>query len=243
MHSFPEGGSRRKLRHFGDPPGRGGVACGTRGYYETRLKFGLAGSYYLYPESQFRFVEVGITMQQGTLHFISGRLAAGKTTLARELAAEYHAVLISEDVWLSKLSDGISSFDDYLKWSRRCRSVMGPLIMDMLRAGVCVVLDFAGNRVTERAWARNLSEGAGSSHILHFLDVGEEECLRRLLVRNDRKPEGLYFASTTEAEFRAICKYFQVPTPEEGLNITTHGNGSALSHQIEHRDGMHDPKS
>jgi predicted kinase len=100
---------------------------------------------------------------------------------------------------------------------------MGPLIMDMLRAGVSVVLDFAGNRVDERAWARSLSERAGSSHILHFLDVDEEECLRRLLIRNDRKPEGLYFASTTEAEFRAICRYFQVPTPEEGLHITTHG--------------------
>jgi predicted kinase len=99
---------------------------------------------------------------------------------------------------------------------------MGPLIKDMLRAGVSVVLDFAGNRIDERAWARSLSEEVGSSHILHFLDIDEEECLRRLLVRNDRKPEGLYFASTTEAEFRAICKYFQVPTPEEGLNIKTH---------------------
>jgi predicted kinase len=169
-------------------------------------------------------VEVAVTMQPGTLHFISGRLAAGKTTLARQLADEYQAVLISEDVWLSKLSDGISSFDDYLKWSRRCRSVMGPLIMDVLRAGVSVVLDFGGNRVDERAWARNLSEEAGSSHILHFLDVGEEECLRRLLVRNDHKPEGLYFASTTETEFRAICKYFQAPSPEEGLNITLHSD-------------------
>jgi predicted kinase len=163
-----------------------------------------------------------MTMQQGTLHFISGRLAAGKTTLARQLAVDHHAVLISEDVWLSKLSDGISSFDDYLKWSRRCRSVIGPLVEDMLRAGVSVVLDFAGNRIDERAWAHSLSEGVGRSHILHFLDVDEEECLRRLLVRNDRKPEGLYFTSTTEAEFRDICKYFQVPTPEEGLNIKTH---------------------
>jgi predicted kinase len=162
------------------------------------------------------------SMQRGTLHFISGRLAAGKTTLARELAADHHAVLISEDVWLSKLSDGISSFDDYLKWSRRCRSVMGPLIVDMLRAGVCVVLDFAGNTIAERAWARNLSDGARSPHMLHFLDVGEEECLHRLMARNERKPEGLYFASTTETEFRAICKWFQVPTSEEGLIITTH---------------------
>jgi predicted kinase len=161
-------------------------------------------------------------MQQGSLHFIAGRLAAGKTTLARKLAAGYHAVLVSEDVWLSKLSDGMSFFDDYLKWSRRCRSVMGPLIVDMLRVGACVVLDFAGNTVAERTWVRSLSESASSSHILHFLDVGEEECLRRLLLRNESKPEGVYFASTTETEFRAVCKWFQIPSPEEGLNIITY---------------------
>jgi hypothetical protein len=99
---------------------------------------------------------------------------------------------------------------------------MGPLIVDSLRAGASVVLDFAGNRVDERAWARDLSEKAGSPHILHFLDVDEDECLRRLLIRNQRKPAGLHFGSTTETEFRAICKYFQVPTPEEGLTITAY---------------------
>ncbi len=42
-------------------------------------------------------------MQAGTLHFVSGRLAAGKTTLARRLAAEHRGVLFCEDVWLAKL--------------------------------------------------------------------------------------------------------------------------------------------
>ena len=161
-------------------------------------------------------------MRVGTLHVISGRLAAGKTTLARKLAAEHPAVLFCEDVWLSKLSDGIASFEDYLKWSRRCRSVMGPLIVDVLRAGASVALDFAGNRVDERAWVRGLAETAGAGVVLHYLDVDEEECLRRLLRRNEHKPEGLYFASTTEAEFRAICRYFQAPSVEEGLRIEKH---------------------
>jgi len=84
----------------------------------------------------------------GTLHFICGRLASGKTTLAHTLVAEEHAILICEDAWLSKLSDEISSFDDYLKWSRRCRSVMESLVVDILRAGSSVVLDFGGNTPT-----------------------------------------------------------------------------------------------
>ena len=100
---------------------------------------------------------------------------------------------------------------------------MGPLIVDILKAGAPVILDFAGNRINEREWARSLSAQAGSSHLLHVLDVDEDECLRRLLMRNQQKPEGLYFASTTEEEFRAICRYFQYPTAAEGLTITRHG--------------------
>jgi predicted kinase len=99
---------------------------------------------------------------------------------------------------------------------------MGPLIVDILRTGTSVVLDFAGNRVDERAWVRGLFEQAGSPHHLHFLDVSEDECLHRLLGRNVSQPEGLYFASTTEEEFRSICKYFQAPHPDEGVTFTTY---------------------
>jgi predicted kinase len=48
--------------------------------------------------------------REATLHFIAGRLASVKTKLARRLADQQGVVLICEDVWLAKLSDGISSF-------------------------------------------------------------------------------------------------------------------------------------
>jgi predicted kinase len=48
--------------------------------------------------------------REATLHFIAGRLASVKTKLARRLADQEGVVLICEDVWLAKLSDGISSF-------------------------------------------------------------------------------------------------------------------------------------
>jgi predicted kinase len=158
----------------------------------------------------------------GTLHFISGRLAAGKTTLARTLADEHNAILISEDFWLSKLSDGISSFEDYLKWSRRCRSVIGPLVIDALRTGTSVVLDFAGNTPNERKWVRSLIDAAEAGHTLHFLDVSEETCLQRLMQRNHTKPEGLYYATTSEEDFRMICSYFTPPAEDEGFTIKTY---------------------
>ncbi len=159
---------------------------------------------------------------KGTLHFISGRLAAGKTTLAKTIASEQRAVLFCEDAWMAKLYEQISSFEEYLKWSRRCRTVMGPLIVDTLNAGASVVLDFAGNTVAERAWVRSLFEQAETSHQLHVLDVGEEKCLERLLQRNAEKPDGLYFATTTEEDFRAICRWFQPPSPVEGFQSTTY---------------------
>jgi predicted kinase len=158
--------------------------------------------------------------RDATLHFISGRLASGKTTLALRLAEQEGAVLICEDVWLSKLSDGISSFEDYLKWSRRCRSVIGPLVIQTLRAGTSVVLDFAGNTPAERKWVRSLFEEAEAKHVLHYLDIPEGECLARLKVRNETKPEGLFFATTSEAEFIAISRWFQPPTSEEGFHVS-----------------------
>jgi predicted kinase len=157
--------------------------------------------------------------RKATLHFISGRLASGKTTLARRLADQEGVVLICEDVWLAQLSDGISSFEDYLKWSRRCRSVIGPLVIQILRAGTSVILDFAGNTQVERKWVRSLFEEAEVNHVLHYLDVPEDECLARLKIRNETKPGGLYFATTSEEEFSAVARWFQPPFPEEGFNV------------------------
>jgi predicted kinase len=156
---------------------------------------------------------------KATLHSIAGRLASGKTTLALRLAEQEGTVLICEDMWLSKLSDGISSFDDYLKWSRRCRSVIGPLVIQILKAGTSVVLDFAGNTPAERRWVRSLFESE-AKHVLHYLDVPEDECLARLKVRNETKPEGLFFAETSEEEFLAIARWFQPPVQEEGFSVS-----------------------
>ena len=77
---------------------------------------------------------------------MSGKIASGKSTLARSLAAEQLAILLSEDYWLSRLyPDQIKSVADYVRLAHQIRKVVGPLVTDVLNAGVSVVLDFPAN--------------------------------------------------------------------------------------------------
>ncbi len=41
-----------------------------------------------------------------TLHVLCGKLACGKTTLAKQIAEQSGAVLFCEDIWLERLFPG-----------------------------------------------------------------------------------------------------------------------------------------
>ena len=152
------------------------------------------------------------------LHLVCGKIAAGKSTLASQLAVHPSIVLISEDVWLSRLfPDEILTVDDYIRCSRRLRDAMGEHVGALLCAGVSVVLDFPANTVQIRRWMRGISDGAGVGHELHYIDVSDELCKARLKKRNQ---DGEHEFAATEAEYDILTAYFMPPTPDEGLNVT-----------------------
>src|SRR5690348_5995533 len=103
---------------------------------------------------------------EATLYFICGKIASGKTSLARKLAAEHGAVLICEDEWLVRLEAEIETFDDFRKHARRLRAAIGPHVVALLRLGMPVVLDVPANTVKDRAWMRSLFEAASAAHEL-----------------------------------------------------------------------------
>ena len=159
--------------------------------------------------------------QKPTLHFFCGKMASGKSTLARSLAEEKNTIPIAEDVWLSKLyPEEINTFDDYLKYSPRLKAILSQHIQHLLLQDISVVLDFPGNTPSQRNWFRPIFESVGANHLLHYVVASNELCKQQLKIRRQDKPEGSAF--TTEAEFEAITKYFQPPTPEEGFNIHTY---------------------
>ena len=154
------------------------------------------------------------------LHMMCGKIASGKSTLAQDLARAEGAVLISEDTWLHALyGDEMRTVADFVRCSRQLRQAIGPHVVDMLRAGVSVVLDFQANTLDSRAWMRGLFEEAGVAHRLHLLDVPDEVCLARLRARN---AAGDHAFAVTDAQFHQVSKHFVAPAVEEGFDVVTH---------------------
>jgi predicted kinase len=155
------------------------------------------------------------------LLFLCGKMASGKSTLARELAEREAAVLIVQDELLDALyPDEIVDMQDFVQRSSRLRDALAPHVCALLSKGVSVVLDFPGNTRDQRAWFRRLFERAGVGHELHFIDASDALCKSQLRERSKDLPPGTPW--TTEAEFEAITAYFQAPSESEGFNVVRH---------------------
>jgi predicted kinase len=153
------------------------------------------------------------------LHMVCGKVAAGKSTLCRRLAAP-GMVVVAQDHWMSKLyKEELQTVADYNRLVPRLRDAMGPHLVDLLGVGLSVVLDWPANSIASRAWMRGIFEAAGAAHKLHFLDVADEVCLARLDARN---AEGRHEYQVTRAEFDELTRYFVPPTPAEGFDIVLH---------------------
>jgi predicted kinase len=157
-----------------------------------------------------------------TLYCIYGNIAAGKTTLARKLAAQHGAVLLCEDEWLVRLEAEIDTFDDFRTHARRLRAAIGPHVIQLLRLGTSVVLDFPANTPNDRAWIRSLFEAANAAHELHVIDASADACKARLRARNETKPEGLYFGHVPEEFFGPVTRLIVPPAEAEGFHVIRH---------------------
>lgn len=137
------------------------------------------------------------------------------------LARQENAILLAQDELLDRLFPGeITDIPGYVKFSSRLNEALAPHICALLSKGVSVVLDFPGNTKAQRAWFRQLFEGANAEHELHFVDASDALCKRQLNDRSKDVPHGTVW--TTDAEFEAMTKYFQPPSEDEGFNVVHH---------------------
>ena len=159
-------------------------------------------------------------MSAGALHLLTGKIAAGKSTLSAKLAAETGGLVLAEDHWLPKLYPAqITSLEDYLRESVRFRAAIAPLIVDLLGRGMTVILDFPANTVASRTWMRGLADAAGITATLHFLDLPDDLCRARLHTRN---AAGTHAYQASDVEFDQFTAHFVPPDASEGFAIVRH---------------------
>jgi predicted kinase len=155
-----------------------------------------------------------------TLYLVCGKIGAGKSTLSRALAARPRTLLIVQDYWMSVLYPAeIRTIDDFAHHVARLHKAIGPLIVDILRQDLSVVLDFPANTVAFRKWMRSLIKQADVAHELHFLDVPDDTCRARLRERN---ASGDHSYEVSEASFDEFTRYFVPPAADEGFNVIVH---------------------
>ena len=155
-----------------------------------------------------------------TLYLLCGKIAAGKSTLAHQLAARPATLLISEDHWTSTLfADDLKTIEDYTKYSARLRAAMTPHIVAILGKGLSIVLDFPAHTLRQRAWMRELIDLAKVDHELHVLDTPDAICKQRLRQRNS---SGEHPFQVSDAEYEQFTRYYVPPTGDEGFNVVVH---------------------
>jgi len=155
-----------------------------------------------------------------TLYLLCGKIAAGKSTLARHLAARPATLLITMDDWMSVLYPTENrTIEDFAQLSARLREAMGPHVVHILQQRLSVVLDFPANTVKWRAWMRSIISAANVAHELHVLDLPDAICKARLRQRNT---SGEHQYEIDEATYDLFMSHFVLPTADEGFNVIIH---------------------
>lgn len=160
-------------------------------------------------------------MLKGTLYIFCGKMASGKSTLAKQISEKNSLMLISEDVLLGTLyPDEITDVSSYVRFSGRLKLAMRPLLIDLLRCGTSVVLDFPANTVEQRKWMKQVVLQAIAQYEFHYLDCPHSVCKAQLKERAVKEPER--HATDTAEMFDAITRYFEPPSTDEGFEIISH---------------------
>lgn len=143
------------------------------------------------------------------LVLIVGHVGAGKSTRAKELAAQMGAVRLSPDEWMAPLfhqsdPDGMRDVvEGRLIWTA----------VEILRAGASVILDFGFWGRDERASLSWLASTVGATARTEWLPVDRETQAERVAKRWRETPEQTW--QVTQAELDAWRALLQEPDADE----------------------------
>jgi predicted kinase len=148
-----------------------------------------------------------------TLHLMVGLPCSGKTTLAKKIEQEQSALRLTTDEWHVGLFGQDALQPEHNARHSLIEAMLWNIASRALELGIDVVLDFGFWAQEEREDYRLRAKRLGASSEVHFLDVPEDELLRRLALRNSKLSEDSFHIS--EESMKPWIEFFQRPTIEE----------------------------
>ena len=121
-----------------------------------------------------------------------GLPCSGKTTLARQIAGENNALLLSTDAWHLRLYGNDLGQECHMANHRKIESLLWEVAERVLALGCDVILDFGFWMRQQRDLYKSKAEAVGAECVYHYLNVPMEELRRRIRERNINPPEGSF---------------------------------------------------
>jgi len=147
------------------------------------------------------------------LHLMVGLPCSGKTTLAQKLERELPALRLTVDEWHIRLFGQDAEEPEHDARHRLIEAILWKMASRVLELGTNVILDYGFWAREEREDYRLRAKLLGAASEVHYLDVPEDELLRRLEKRNSR-PSQESFLISREA-MKPWIAFFQKPALDE----------------------------
>jgi len=144
-----------------------------------------------------------------TLFLICGLPGSGKSTVARRLEQEHHALRLTPDEWMERIVG--HGRDEEQRAA--IEAIQRDLAQRLLQLGVNVVLESGFWSRAERDEVRARATAIGAEVELYFLDVPRAELVRRLHARNESLPPNTFPVDPSELD--EWERQFEPPTDDE----------------------------
>ena len=125
-----------------------------------------------------------------TLHLLHGFTGAGKTTFAKQLANEQHAIRFTTDEWMVTLYGNNPPENLFATYFARVESVIWNITLQLLTRQQDVILDAGFWTRVSRDEARAKAHGVNADVVLYYVCAQEAVMKARVLQRSKALPAG-----------------------------------------------------